>query len=120
MESVLSTCFTVANRIYEPQIFDLMFKGTHGFRLVDQLCENVGRIMMVQSGYRLLDRVFDKQTVAFLVSGLQPKGGGIFLSICNLIAIHINEGKKILIVCSGMAETDMSGITELLNNCQRQ
>lgn len=115
-EQILKTCFEVAKQVYEPKIYNQIFQGVHSLRLIDQLCETIGRIMMVQSGYRSLNRIFDTKKVAFLVSGLKLKGGEIFQSICNLIEIHLNEGKKILIVVSCMSETDMSAIEEFLKN----
>lgn len=105
-EEVLQSCLAVARKVYEPEIYDRLFRGMHSLRLVDQLCETVGRLLMVQAGFSFLARGFDRDQVAFLVSGLQPKGGGVFNEISELIAIHLAAGQRVLIVVSGMSESD--------------
>lgn len=116
IDEVLNYCRNNAAKIYSPTIRKEAFKGMYGMKIVDQLCEACGRIILHNRGRQLTNRDFNKDKIAILISGFSPNGGGVFREIRELIGILINEGRSIEIYSSNQINSDKSVLTTHFNN----
>lgn len=99
---------------------DEAFKGMYAFRLVDELCEAVGRALCLKAGIAASDRSTDPERAVILVSGLVPGGGGVFREIKELTRILLDAGVSVDLVSTHKIPTeeaifaehfDMPGVT---------
>lgn len=99
-------------KIFRPEVREPAFKGMYSLRIADAMAELIGRIIMFQTGRRILDRTYKQDTVVLLVSGFVPGGGGIFREIKELVGILLAANLRIDIISSGKIKTDDSIIEE--------
>lgn len=116
IEDIISYCIKNTARIYSFELYEKAFNGMHGLRIVDQLCEAVGRVIIYKKGYLIKDRIYDENKIAILISGLVPNGGGIFNEIRELIKIHLEDGKNIDVFSSNIIKTEMHVIKTYFNH----
>jgi len=115
IDEVLHYCRNILIKIYSPTIREKAFKGMYSLKLVDQLCEACGRIILHKKSRQLTNRTFNNDKIAILVSGFSPNGGGVFNEIKELIEIFINEGKTVEIYSSNQIISDTSVMTKQFN-----
>jgi glycosyltransferase involved in cell wall biosynthesis len=116
IDEVLSYCRDNLAKIYSPAIRAKAFKGMYGLKIVDQLCEACGRIILHDKNRQLTGRDFHNDKIAVLVSGFSPNGGGVFKEIKELIGMFINEDKSIEIYSSNQINSDNSVLSTHLSN----
>ncbi|SOZ98478.1 conserved hypothetical protein [Cupriavidus taiwanensis] len=106
LDEVIAYSARNAGKIYGAELYAKAFRGMYGLRLVDQLCEAVGRIIMLRKGYLMKDRAYNERKVVLLIAGLRPNGGGIFEEIKDLVQIYLDRGWHVDILSSNLVDTD--------------
>ncbi len=116
IEEVLLNCLDNLKKVYLPTVRHEAFKGMYCLRIVDELCEACGRIILHTQNHKLSSRNYNHDKIAILVSGFSPDGGGVFKEINELVKIFLEEGKFIEIYSSKQIESDRSVIEKYFNN----
>ncbi|WP_247996568.1 glycosyltransferase family 2 protein [Brucella tritici] len=107
LERLLVWSIRSASEIYSDPLREQAFRGMHHLKLVDQVCEAVGRLILFDREHLLKDRKYNDDAVAILVSGLRPTGGGVYSELQDLIQLLVENGKKIHIFSTNVVETDI-------------
>lgn len=116
ISKLIDLCIQNLTKIYHPEIYKKVFRGMYGLRFIDQLCETIGRIIMIDKGYLLNNRIYDENKIVILISGLVPNCGGFYKEINELIKMHLEAGKKIDIFSSNLINTDEKIIKKFFTN----
>ncbi|MCD4510020.1 glycosyltransferase [Brucella pseudogrignonensis] len=107
LERLLSWSTESSSEIYTNPLRDQAFRGMHYLKLVDQVCEAVGRLVLFDREHLIRGRKFNDETVAILVSGLRPTGGGVYSELKDLVQLLKENGKKIHILSTNVVDTDI-------------
>lgn len=89
------------------------FEGQYAFSICDELCETLGRIQLnsLKSSPHIEPNTSNKAVI--LVSGLVPKGGGIFQEIKELAYVLKSAGYRVHIVSTQQIQTERSAFIGL-------
>jgi hypothetical protein len=104
-EAALEFLSDECKNVYREPLRASIFKTTNVYRFGDQLCDAIGRSMMLGRGYAIVRDDYKENTAAIIVSGLVPTGGGVFREIRDLVTNLLARSFRVRVFSTQVIDT---------------